>query len=84
MKRIDGPASWSKPGCLDFFVDACTVKTVDVSLHEKHDARCGGDPGSGPRADSFRVWRRGSRIDGLDIADDTWRPFDSIHSEGHR
>jgi hypothetical protein len=34
--------------------------------------------------DSFRVWRRGARIDWLDIADDAWRPFDRIHLEGHR
>ena len=77
-------ADWSKPGCLDFFIDACTAKTVDVSLHEKHDARCGGDPGSWPRVDSFRVWRRGARIDWFSVADDAWRPFDRIHSEGHR
>lgn len=77
-------ADWSKPGCLDFFVDACTAKTVDVSLHEKHDARCGGDPGTWPRVDSFRVWRHGTRIDWLNIVDDAWRPFDRIHSEGHR
>ena len=77
-------AAWSKPGCLDFFVDACSARTVDVTIHEKHDARCGGDPATWPRVDSFRVYRRGARIDWYNLVDDAWRPFDKIHSEGHR
>jgi hypothetical protein len=28
--------------------------------------------------------RRGTRIDWLDVVDGAWRPFDRIHSEGHR
>ena len=76
--------AWSKPGCLDFIVDACTAKAVEVSLHEKHDDRCGGDPATSPRVDSFRVWRHGERIDWFNTPDDAWRPFDRIHSEGDR
>ena len=36
------------------------------------------------RVDSFRVHKRGKRIDGYDVVGDAWRPFDKIHPEGHR
>jgi hypothetical protein len=74
----------ARPGCLNDVVDRCTAATIDVSLHEQHDARCGGDPGASPRVDSFRMHRRGARIEWYDVADDAWRPFDRIHSEGRR
>ena len=77
-------ASWTSPDCLQYFIDACGAGTVDVSIHERHDARCGGDLGTAPRVDSFRVHRRGERIDWYNAVDDAWRPFDRIHSEGHR
>ncbi len=77
-------ASWTTPDCLQFFIDACAASTVDVSIHERHDARCGGDPGTWPRVDSFRVHKRGKRIDWYNVVDDAWRPFDRIHSEGRR
>ena len=77
-------ASWTTPDCLSYFVDSCAAKTVDVSIHEKHDARCGGDPATWPTVDRFRVHRRGERIDWFNVVDATWRPFDRIHSEGHR
>jgi hypothetical protein len=77
-------ASWSPPGCLQYIVDRCTSAGVEVSLHEKHDERCGGDPATAPRVDSFRVHRDGRHIDWYDVVDDRWRPFDRIHPEGHR
>ena len=76
--------SWTKPDCLRYFLDRCTAKTVDISLHEDHAARCGGDPATSPRVDSFRVYRRGKRIDWYNVVNDAWRPFDKIHSEGGR
>jgi hypothetical protein len=76
--------SWSKPGCLDYLVDQCDLAFVDVSIHEHHDGRCGGDPYTGPMVDSFRVYRRGTRIDWFNVVDAVYRPFDKIHSEGHR
>ena len=76
--------SWTKPDCLQYFLDRCTARTVDISLHEDHADRCGGDPGTSPRVDSFRVYRRGKRIDWYNVANDAWRPFDKIHSEGGR
>ncbi len=77
-------ADWAKPGCLDYVVERCTAAVVEVSLHEKHDERCGGDPLTAPRVDSFRVHRVGERIDWYNVVDGAWRPFDCIHSEGHR
>jgi hypothetical protein len=77
-------ADWARPDCLDYIVDRCSARTVEVSLHERHDARCGGDPATAPRVDSFRVWRRSSRIDWYALDDDAWRPFERIHSEAHR
>ena len=76
--------SWTKPDCLQYFLDACTAKTVDLSIHEEHAARCGGDAGTSPRVDSFRVYRRGGRIDWYNVVNGTWRPFEKIHSEGGR
>ena len=76
--------SWTKPDCLEYFLDRCTARTVEITLHEDHAARCGGDPGTWPRVDSFRVYRRGGRIDWYNLPNDAWRPFDKIHSEGHR
>ena len=76
--------SWTKFYCLQYVVDACTAKAVDISIHEDHSPRCGGDPGTRPRVDSFRVHRHGDRIDWYNLPDDSWRPFDKIHSEGGR
>jgi len=76
--------SWTKTDCLQYFLDACSARTVDISIHEDHAARCGGDPATSPRVDSFRVYRRGGRIDRYDVANDAWRPCDRIHSEGGR
>ena len=76
--------AWSKPGCPDYEVERCTREAVEVGLHEKHDERCGGDPHTWPRVDTFRVYRRGERIDWYNLPNDTWRPFDRIHSEGGR
>jgi hypothetical protein len=77
-------AAWTTPECLHVFVDACATGSVDVSIHELHDARCGGDPDTSPRVDSFRVHERGTRIDWYNGVDDAWRPFEKIHTEGHR
>ncbi len=76
--------TWTKPDCLQYFLDACTARTVEITLHEDHAARCGGDPATSPRVDSFRVYRRGGRIDWYNVPKDAWRPFDKIHSEGGR
>ena len=76
--------SWTKRDCLQYFLDRCAARTVDISLYEDHAARCGGDPGTSPRVDSFRVYRRGRRIDWYSVVNDAWRPFDKIHSEGGR
>jgi len=75
---------WSKPGCLQYVVHRCTSTGVEVSLHEKHDERCGGDPLTAPRVDTFRVHRGDRRIDWYNVVDDRWRPFDRIHPEGQR
>ncbi|MEP6504367.1 MAG: hypothetical protein ABJD97_13610 [Betaproteobacteria bacterium] len=87
IARVKGErlyASWTTPDCLSYIVDSCAAKAVDVSIHEKHDARCGGDPGTWPRVDSFRVYRSSTRIDWYNVAEDRFRPFSRIHSEGHR
>ncbi len=76
--------SWTKADCLQYLLDRCTARTVDISLHEDHAVRCGGDPATSPRVDSFRVYRRGKRIDWYNVVNDTWRPFDKIHAEGGR
>ena len=77
-------ASWTTTDCLSYFAESCSAKTVDVSIHERHGARCGGDPATWPRVDSFRVYRHGMRIDWYNVVKDAWRPFDKIHAEGGR
>ena len=76
--------SWTRPDCLQYVLDACAGRSVDITIHEDHAARCGGDPATWPRVDSFRVVRRGARIDWFNLPNDAWRPFDKIHSEGGR
>ena len=76
--------SWTKQECLQYFIDGCTAKVVEITLHEDHRAACGGDPGTSPRVDSFRVHLHGGRIDWYNLPNDAWRPFDKIHSEGGR
>lgn len=64
--------------CLNYRVDHADAATVDVDVHEKHDATCGGDPETSPRLFSFRVDRASHRLstDALDLADGEFKPIE--------
>ena len=66
------------PQCLDYMVDDADAATIDIDVHEKHDATCGGDPATSPRLFSFKLERANGRLstDALDLADGDYQPID--------
>ncbi|WP_222615679.1 hypothetical protein [Dyella telluris] len=64
--------------CLDYVVDDSDGATVDVDVHEKHDAACGGDPDTSPRLFSFKLDRASGQLstDALDLADGDFQPIE--------
>lgn len=61
--------------CFFVWVDGKTQRTIEVSLHEVHNASCGGDPATAPRLDSFKIDRRTRKLEWYDIAEDSYRPY---------
>lgn len=66
-----------KDECLDYMVDDSDGATVDIDVHEKHDAKCGGDPNTSPRLFSFKLDRVSGQLttDALDLADGDFQPI---------
>ncbi|WP_243042513.1 hypothetical protein [Dyella sedimenti] len=64
--------------CLDYLVDDSDGATVAIDVHEKHDARCGGDPETSPRLFSFKLDRDSGQLttDALDLADGDFQPIE--------
>jgi hypothetical protein len=44
-------------------------------LHEKHNAKCGGDPETNPVVDRYRVRRASGEIELYDAVNDRWNPY---------
>ena len=67
-----------KDACLDYMVDDSDGATVDIDVHEKHDAICGGDPDTSPRLFSFKLDRASGQLttDALDLADGDFQPIE--------
>jgi len=63
--------------CLDYLVDDSDGATIDIDVHEKHDAKCGGDPNTSPRLFSFKLDRASGQLttDALDLADGDFQPI---------
>ncbi|PXV60506.1 hypothetical protein SAMN04487785_102228 [Dyella jiangningensis] len=63
--------------CLDYMVDDSDGATIDIDVHEKHDAKCGGDPNTSPRLFSFKLDRASGQLttDALDLADGDFQPI---------
>jgi hypothetical protein len=63
--------------CLEYLVDDSDGATVDVDVHEKHDASCGGDPETSPRLFSFKLDRASGQLttDAMDLADGDFQPI---------
>jgi hypothetical protein len=64
--------------CLLYMVDQAGADSIDIDVHEKHDATCGGDPATSPRLFSFKLERATGRLttDALDPADPEFKPLD--------
>jgi hypothetical protein len=67
-----------KDECLDYMVDDSDGATIDIDVHEKHDAKCGGDPETSPRLFSFKLDRASGQLttDALDLADGDFQPIE--------
>jgi hypothetical protein len=64
--------SWTTLSCLSIFIDTSLTdpderdKYFDITIREKHDGKCPGDPLTAPLVDHFRVNRRNSAIQWYD------------------
>ena len=61
--------------CVTFATDEITRTYFEFALHEKHNAKCGGDPEATPVVDRYRVYRASGRIELYDVVKDSWRPY---------
>lgn len=73
-------ASWAKPQCLRYVLDACSAEFVDIAIQENHGDSCDGDPATAPIVDRFRVYRSSERIYWYDVTNDEMRAFDAACS----
>ena len=63
--------------CLSFITDEMTTDYVDFSLHENHSKqKCGGDPDTSPRVDSFRVLTKKNDILWFGTDNGEYLPFE--------
>ena len=58
--------SWTTLSCLSIFIEDKTEKYFDITIREKHDGKCPGDPLTAPIVDRFRVNRLTGRIEWYD------------------
>jgi len=62
--------------CVTYDTEETTNAYFQFALREKHDAKCGGDPETGPIVDRYRVYRRSGKIKWWEATDDTWQRYD--------
>lgn len=66
-------------GCALFFPAASTqAGWLEISVHEKHDSHCGGDPQTAPALDHFRLHPDTGLILWLDVVSGDFVSFESI------
>lgn len=56
----------------------CTRTAVQISIHEKHDDNCGGDPLTFPSVDAFRVDKQAGTIEWMDFASGEYVTFEHL------
>lgn len=61
--------------CVTFGTDEITRAYFEFALHEKHNAKCGGDPETTPIVDRYRVHRGSGKIELYDVVKDSWQPY---------
>jgi hypothetical protein len=73
--------SWTTLSCLSIFVEEKTKKHFDITIREKHEGNCLGDPLTAPIVDRFRVDRLTGKIQRYDPADGDLHPYkDAVRS----
>ena len=61
--------------CVAYGTEETTKAYFQFVLREIHNAKCGGDPETSPAIDRYRVYRRSSKIEQWEAAEDTWHPY---------
>ena len=61
--------------CVTSSTDEITRTYYEFALHEKHNAKCGGDPETNPVVDRYRVRRASGEIELYDVVSDTWKSY---------
>ncbi len=68
-------AAWTTLECLSIFVEERTEHYFVVTIREKHEGKCPGDPLTAPFVDSFRIHRGNGKIDRYDAPDGDFHPY---------
>ena len=68
---------WTRQSCLSFS-SLCEAGHVLISVHEKHDKVCGGDPSTFPAVDHFRIDKKTGGIEWMDVTTGDYLPFESV------
>ena len=61
--------------CMSYITEEKTKAYFEFVLREIHNAKCGGVPETSPAIDRYRVYRRSSKIEQYEVAEDTWHPY---------
>ena len=61
--------------CVTYGTEETTKAYFEFVLREIHNAKCGGDPETSPAIDRYRVYRRSSKIERWEAAEDTWHSY---------
>jgi len=70
---------WTRPDeCVVLIAERCEGGWVDASTHEKHTPACGGDPGTIPAVDHFRIQKATGRMLWTEVTTGDELPFEAI------
>ena len=61
--------------CIAYGTEETTNAYYEFVLREIHNTKCGGDPETSPAIDRYRVYRRSSKIQQWEAAEDKWQPY---------
>jgi hypothetical protein len=61
--------------CIAYGTEETTSAYFEFVLREVHNAKCGGDPETGPAIDRYHVYRRSGKIQQWEAAGDKWQPY---------
>ena len=61
--------------CIAYGTEETTNTYFEFVLREIHNTKCGGDPETSPVIDRYRVYRRSSKIQQWEAAEDKWHLY---------